>query len=91
MSTPPAPPINFDGWVMINEYNPGVLLMTDIEEIDTDHQDAPNCDGEHAIDRAARWALSNPEEATVLCHVCVLKLWEGRQVGGYLMGALPAN
>ena len=81
----------FDGWVMINEYSEGVLLVTDIEAIDTDHQDAPMCDNEHDVERMAAYSLVNPQEAVVLCGPCVLRLWEGREVGRYLMGALPAN
>lgn len=81
----------FDGWVMINEYSEGVLLVTDIEAIDTDHQDAPMCDNEHGVARMAAYALVSPEASDTLCAVCVLKLVEGAAAGGYVIGALPAN
>lgn len=82
---------DFNGWVMINEYEPGVLLQTDIETIDTDHQDAPECEGNHPDGRAAWYSLTNPEEATVLCQECIERLWANRETGRYVMGALPAN
>lgn len=81
----------FDGWVMIAQFSRGVLLQTDIEAIDLDHQDAPSCDGEHPVARDAVYSLTSPEEAYVLCDTCVEQLVD-RQAGRvYVIGALPAN
>lgn len=87
-------PVNFDGWVMVSEYAPGVLLVTDFEALDTHRAEMPLCDTDHEVDRSARYQLSNPEEFTVLCQGCVEALYANRAVATgspYVMGALPAN
>lgn len=97
MPNPLSAPLNtrFDGWVMIHEYSEGVLLMTEITAIDYDRQSpglsVPLCSGTHEVERSSLYELVNPNEVEYLCGTCMLKLWDGRQVGSYLMGALPAN
>lgn len=94
MASPTLPPIDFDGWAMVSEYAPGVLLMTSIEALDTHREELPLCDTDHEVDRSARYSLSNPDEATILCQQCVEALYANRAVATgspYVMGVLPAN
>lgn len=91
MSNPTPAPVDFDGWVMVQQFGFGVLLQSDIERIDTDHQDAPHCDGEGAP-HAAVYSVCNPEEALVLCQEHVQQLVDNqRKASDYVIGALPAN
>lgn len=84
--------VNFDGWVIVFQAGPDALLLTDIELIDTDHQDAPLCETEHQFARDAKYSLVNPEEAQVLCQACLDDLHRNASTRpDYVMGAVPAN
>lgn len=90
-ATTPAP-TDFDGWVMIQQSEPGMLLQTDIERIDTDHQDAPLCEGP-GINHSADYGLSNPEEYILMCQVHVQALVDNQPLDGsdYVIGKLAKD
>lgn len=80
----------FDGWVMISQYEEGVLLQTDIEAIDP-RAEGGECEG-HTASVRADYALTSSEEATLLCGAHVQAIVDNQPIaGGYVIGALPAN
>lgn len=79
-------PIDFSGWVMVNEAAPGVLLQTDI--VRAPHHSLP-CDIARGCE-GLLYSMENPEEDTVICQRHLEGLYAGRKAGGFLMG-LPTN
>lgn len=82
--------INFDGWVMVTQYDEGVLLQTGIALIVPEEDGGP-CEGEHDGEVPANYTLTSPEEYILLCQDHVEELHGKREQRGFVMGALPAN
>lgn len=79
--------INFDGWQIAWQLGPDTMYLADIEEIDTDHQDAPTCETEHQFARDARYAVTSPSDQQMLCQVCVEDLHRNANTRpDYVMG-----